>query len=161
MLRADRCTAGIPLAAGVALFFACGALPAQSPEQSEARLFAPMNEIGLRLEDWVAYLGPDYTIVDSRESPNPHTRHPMVFLRLSDGVTKVGFQVNLVTNDHFLMEVQSHSAEFLDKLGIDELPASPKDTITIIDDWDMGVNRLEIVRQPGGRGVAQWVYYVD
>ena len=143
------------------LLVVCGGLSAQSREQSEAWLFAPMNEIGDRLEDWVAYLGSDYTIVDSREFPNPHTRQPMAFLRISDGDTTVGFLVNLITNEHFLMAVQTYDAVLLDRLGIDEVPTGSKDAITVIDDWDAGVNQLEIVRLPDGRTVAEWVYYVD
>ena len=145
----------------VALLLVSLPLPAEDREQTDAWLFAPMEVIGTRLEDWSQYFGAEYEVFESSDFDNKHTGQPMVFLRVGDRRTKVGFFVNLETDEEFILSIETTSAELLEKLGIDGSQISPRGNLIVTDDWDAGLNRLEIYRRPDGVLGASWAYYLD
>ena len=129
--------------------------------QRDTWLFAPRHAIGTRIEHWADVLGPDYDILYSHEFPNRRTKEPMVFLRIGDRQTMAAFVINLTTDEQRLVEVQSSSADLLEALGIGGLPLERRDPILVMDDWDAGLNRMEIVRKPDGTLAAHWIYHQD
>ena len=147
--------------AGLALALAAGAARADDHDERYALLFGPRDVIGPRLEDWADYFGPDYVLNETRGFPNPHSKQPMVGLRMSHAGTSVTFVVNLVTNEHFMVQVSSASERFLETMGVERIRPEPGASRTVVDDWDVGLNELTITRKPDGALSAQWIYYLD
>ena len=145
----------------LALVFAAIAANADDHDERYAMLFAPRDVIGPRLENWAEYFGTGYTLDETQAFPNPHTKQPMVGLLISHGETSATFVINLVTNEHFLVQVSSASGAFLEKMGIRQPPPGSEKPRTIVDNWDMGVNELTITRKPDGALSAEWIYYLD
>jgi hypothetical protein len=69
--------------------------------------------------------------------------------------------INLVTNEHFLTEVESVSEKFLTDLGIDKVPLDEQGNADVSDHWDAGTNRLRVNRENNGHFGAVWNYYWD
>jgi hypothetical protein len=152
----------IRIVAGLALLLSPFAVPADDYDERYALLFAPQLVVGQRLEDWTEFFGPGYALEDVTAYPNTHVdEHVMVSLRIGDGTTSADFVVNLVNNQHFLVFVESTDPAFLDELGVDDSPLGAAGTAKLVDDWDMGVNELEISRRPDGTLAAEWYFYLD
>ena len=147
----------------VCLFMiSCAAAESEVDDEAKrAWIDAPKERVGVRLEDWVTYLGSDYSIDEPSAFKNRHTGEPMAVLWLSNGKTEARFMVNLTTNEHFLVVVQSASPEFLQEMGVTEVPIDEGEEIRLTDDWDAGQNELNVQLTDKGRLAAIWIYYWD
>ncbi len=145
----------------LALLSLLSAMPSYSEEAEKGWIYAPTEKIGARLEDWIEYYGSDYSIANLENFKNRHTGDPMVALWATDGSTTAKFLINLVTNEHFLTDVESVSEKFLTELGIDEVPLDEQGNADLSDHWDAGANRLRVNRESTGHFGAVWTYYWD
>ncbi len=132
-----------------------------SDDSEKSWLYAPTEKIGSRVEDWIEYYGSGYSIQELKSFKNNHTGDPMVSFWVTDGFTTAKFMVNLVTNDHFLTEVESVSEKFLIELGIDKIQLDEHGNAQLEDHWDAGLNRLRVRKEGEDHFGAVWNYYWD
>jgi hypothetical protein len=121
----------------------------------------PRDKVGPSLADWITLFSDDYTIEQLGSSRNVHTGQPLVTFWITDGSTTAHFMVNLVTNDQFLIEVESVSPRFLKMLRIDLIPVDENGNALLEDSWDAGTNRLRVRRIGDQEFGAVWNYYWD
>ena len=152
----------------LSIFVACIALlgllspmPSYSDEAEKAWIYAPTEKIGSRLEDWIEYYESDYSMSEPKNFKNRHNGDPMVAFWITDGSTTAKFMINLVTNEHFLTDVESVSERFLAEMGIDKVPLDKHGNAYLNDYWDAGTNRLRVNRESSGHFGAVWNYYWD
>ena len=136
-------------------------MPSFSDEAEKGWIYAPTEKIGSRLENWIEYYGSDYSIVELKNFQNKHTGDPMIAFWVTDGSTTAKFMINLVTNEHFLTDVESVSEKFLTELEIDKVPLDEQGNADHNDHWDAGANRLRVNRESSGHFGAVWNYYWD
>lgn len=147
----------------VCLYVVSGALADSEIEDADKRSWieAPKDRVGVRVEDWTEYLGPDYSIDEPSAFKNRHSGDPMAVLCLVKGKTEARFMVNLTTNEHFLLDVQSADEDFLREMGITDIPIKEGSELKLTDDWDGGQNELNVQLTASGRLAAIWFYYLD
>ncbi len=93
-----------------------------SEPKREPLIDAPREIAGSTVADWVAFFGSDYRIVEPEAARSPHDDSPVVYFQITDGVgTTARFGVNLISNRHMLVEVESTSPEFVSRVGADRL----------------------------------------
>lgn len=144
------------------LMIACSSTePEADADPERFYIDAPKERVGIRVEDWIEYFGSEYSIDEPSAFKSRHTGDPMAVLWLTKGKTEARFMVNLTTNEHFLLVVQSADKDFLREMGVTEIPIDKGSELRLTDDWDAGQNELNLQMTNEGRLAAIWIYYVD
>ena len=153
----------MPLAAAAALGLSLLSSPGHSSEPDQQKYIdAPRSIVGPTVADWVEFFGPEHGIVTPSASRSPHDDSPTLVFNITDGQgTTVRFAVNLISNRHMLLEVESVSQDFLTYMGVDELEYDSNGNADLSYCWDNGCNRLRVTnRHPDGYG-AVWNFAWD
>lgn len=121
---------------------------------------APRSQVGTSVMDWVNYFGDNYAITGI-DSVKGHGDVPILRFWITDGNTTARFGIDLSTNRHMLIEVQSVSPRFLEFVGVTDLELDSNGNAVVEQCRDAGCDKLRVNREPSGHFGAVWDYYWD